>query len=697
MDEAPGHTMDNPTTDRSVDRDVMVANIGIDDEEEAYAKYVQLVDQQYIIYMQVTTFLYVVKGFDSYQKIGNGSYYHLEARMKGEDNINLSCRCNLGKMGGDCFHKRFYQEFQDSWFQQNEQGPETNGAVVLFLRHMIGMREEIWLNRFLVECRSGSIAARSRSIVTYEGLDTRQGKWSCTKHMAPGTHCTHISRVKKLLQLIIGKWENGDEEGCKEESEPSNMYVVEGVNVGNTTEQSISYLPIMPPSWASLPEDPVLYTRADPNAKVPEVLSLDALSRSACGRHFYDNESSKMEKECTVYTLTGRHHCRIEVQSCPACPRARKCLIGPDPCNVRIFNFNNSILFTHELMDEYTNRYTRSETPFAAFIQAMGRIYVGWHETFIGEDLFRATWFAFATIQDMRDDMLCPDCGDAPENLIWNGVTLLFGRCHLRDMLRPPTYRYPGTLQHFRGRYPKQQWIPDPPNKDRKVTEQADHEGSSDDTDTPMSTRLQTDSSRCKSELLAVVKELLTAEAPAVAGVLYAVYGANAKQRDWRMRRHYRVLFEQLSANESTMQMVNESGLKVLKQFIESPTQEKASLLVDVPALMTVLQSELRLGKDMKLLILLCDENLENIRSNVEGGNDWRETGCCYSLPQIRMRPEYPNIPGDTKPEKDTKHGGKCSKYYSTYREQQLTGGLMCAWCTHSICYGFHCIPKGEG
>lgn len=21
----------------------------------------------------------------------------------------------------------------------------------------------------------------------------------------------------------------------------------------------------------------------------------------------------------------------------------------------------------------------------------------------------------------------------------------------------------------------------------------------------------------------------------------------------------------------------------------------------------------------------------------------------------------------------------------------------MCAWCTHSICYGFHCIPSGEG
>ncbi|EEB95777.1 hypothetical protein MPER_05201 [Moniliophthora perniciosa FA553] len=306
----------------------------------------------------------------------------------------------------------------------------------------------------------------------------------------------------------------------------------------------------MPPSWASLPEDPVLYTRADPNAKLPEVLSLDALSRSACSHHFYDNGSVKIEKECTVYTLTGRHHCRIEVQNCPACPRARKCMIGPDPRNIGIFNFNNSVLFTHELLDEYTNRYTGSETPFAAFIQAMGRIYVGRHEIFIGEDLFRAVWFAFATIQEMRDDMVCPDCGDAPENLIWDGVTLAFGKRHLRDTLRPPTYRHPGAPQRCQVRNPKQQWIPDPPNKgvsaraemakwvrkwaDRKVAERDEQEGSSDETDRSMPTELQTESSRRESELLSVVKGLLTAEAPAVAGVLYAVYGANAEQRDWR-------------------------------------------------------------------------------------------------------------------------------------------------------------------
>ena len=41
--------------------------------------------------------------------------------------------------------------------------------------------------------------------------------------------------------------------------------------------------------------------------------------------------------------------------------------------------------------------------------------------------------------------------------------------------------------------------------------------------------------------------------------------------------------------------------------------------------------------------------------------------------------------------------GAKCSKYFTQYGERRLTGGIMCVWCTHSVCYGFHCIPRGEG
>jgi hypothetical protein len=66
-------------------------------------------------------------------------------------------------------------------------------------------------------------------------------------------------------------------------------------------------------------------------------------------------------------------------------------------------------------------------------------------------------------------------------------------------------------------------------------------------------------------------------------------------------------------------------------------------------------------------------------------------------MPKIRQRPTYPGLRYDRVKEKQGKRGGKCSKYYSKYGQQRLTGGIMCVWCTHSICYGFHCIPSSEG
>lgn len=77
------------------------------------------------------------------------------------------------------------------------------------------------------------------------------------------------------------------------------------------------------------------------------------------------------------------------------------------------------------------------------------------------------------------------------------------------------------------------------------------------------------------------------------------------------------------------------------------------------------------------------------------------QTGCFYGGPRIRNRPDYPNLKSDKKTERATvtESGGSigCNKYYETYGKKGLTGGLMVAWCTHSVCLGFHCIPKGEG
>ena len=65
-------------------------------------------------------------------------------------------------------------------------------------------------------------------------------------------------------------------------------------------------------------------------------------------------------------------------------------------------------------------------------------------------------------------------------------------------------------------------------------------------------------------------------------------------------------------------------------------------------------------------------------------------------MPQTHYRPKYLRLKEDSLCESDGR-GGQCSKYYWQYSQQRLTGGIMCAWCTHSICYGFHCIPIGEG
>ncbi|KAG2347970.1 hypothetical protein BDR05DRAFT_875440 [Suillus weaverae] len=40
---------------------------------------------------------------------------------------------------------------------------------------------------------------------------------------------------------------------------------------------------------------------------------------------------------------------------------------------------------------------------------------------------------------------------------------------------------------------------------------------------------------------------------------------------------------------------------------------------------------------------------------------------------------------------------GDCNKFYKTYSKNNLTGGILILWCTHSVCLGFHSIPVVEG
>lgn len=70
-------------------------------------------------------------------------------------------------------------------------------------------------------------------------------------------------------------------------------------------------------------------------------------------------------------------------------------------------------------------------------------------------------------------------------------------------------------------------------------------------------------------------------------------------------------------------------------------------------------------------------------------------------MPEIRQRPKYPSLAYESGSDgigiDDDKDSDICQKFYSTYSKKRLTGGIMCVWCTHSVCYGFHCIPSAEG
>jgi CxC4 like cysteine cluster associated with KDZ transposases len=115
--------------------------------------------------------------------------------------------------------------------------------------------------------------------------------------------------------------------------------------------------------------------------------------------------------------------------------------IGPECGDIGLFNFNNRVLMTHNLLDDYTSCFTSSETPFTAWVAVTARRYESEHSDhkFVSEPMLRAAWFSYVKLQYLDGDMECPDCGPSPENIIWDGVTLAFHRKHLLPTLCPPT------------------------------------------------------------------------------------------------------------------------------------------------------------------------------------------------------------------------------------------------------------------
>lgn len=204
---------------------------------------------------------------------------------------------------------------------------------------------------------------------------------------------------------------------------------------------AISHEHVPVPIWATLPADPALYPRPPPIRSSPIKISLDEHSRCSCGARKV-NILPTAWSPCKVYSLLEVFTCEIETQVCPnGCSRGGYRFIGPDCSRIGLFNYNNRILFSHDLLNDYTLCYTTSETPFTAWVTTTQTRYMQFfpEAKFVSEEVFRAAWFSFASLQFFGDDMQCPVCGPEPSTVIFDGVSISFGRKHLTDTLKPPT------------------------------------------------------------------------------------------------------------------------------------------------------------------------------------------------------------------------------------------------------------------
>lgn len=106
------------------------------------------------------------------------------------------------------------------------------------------------------------------------------------------------------------------------------MILVEHVHLAVQRDSSVSYLPVMPPTWASLPEDEQLCDRPLV-LNVPEVIHLTELTHCTCGTE-RSSTAPNIFMDCTMYTLTEGVKMSIEVQVCHICLTGRGRYVGPD-------------------------------------------------------------------------------------------------------------------------------------------------------------------------------------------------------------------------------------------------------------------------------------------------------------------------------------------------------------------------------
>ncbi|KAJ2919045.1 hypothetical protein MD484_g1311, partial [Candolleomyces efflorescens] len=697
VDQAPvaitGWDCEDPDQSASPARgpvDDVIAGPDLGSDESILTAYAELVDAAVAVFQHIGDGIFVVQGWDARRK-----------------------QLTLGNEVGVAFYET------ESLLEQNPLGDYGDPRAAVFLRQPVPNTTDI-TTMFSVKSLSSS-ALKGRAIVQHTGTLPWKGTWKCSKE--PGNiACPHIKIAFEVLrEELKGLLGELDEDTEFDPTMFGSDSMVGGEGLAKLAHSgAVSHLPILPPISAGLKSDPPLYPRPPPFRTAPSaVFKLNSQSSCPCpgGRTFFDPGRPTVVRQCRIYTLCAPYDAEIEVQSCPTCPRARRRLIGPDLREFGLFNFNNSSIVSHELLDEYTMSYVTSETPFVAWCSVVGHRYTVSGSQFMSDGYFLPIWFSYATLLALDNDMSCLRCGPYPETTIWDGITLAFGKKHLAATLRPPT-KTSATASITRTKtkhHPRQQLLVDEELRlQLRLSLDVPRNSGASKTPDPQDPEVLD-----HLERIEWVSEELQAVCGSLALLFLKGYGATPFSEGRRPPSCLDSFFKQIAAEESVLQMINGAALEDLNIFIADPIPANVTRVLSIPGLYKILQN----GPELKGFILPIPELLpmvkwlanratevlrelmveaESLDSAISCATavetlDWRVTGCIYSLPQIRYRPIYSKLRGDGQKDKSSKRGDRCGKYYSQYGEGTLTGGIMVAWCTHSICYGFHCIPESEG
>jgi len=241
-------------------------------------------------------------------------------------------------------------------------------------------------------------------------------------------NCRHIQTTKKEVgRLDIFT------------SDPASKEMAAEAFAEETAKRAVSHLPISPPEWCRLPADNNEIPRVSfqGGRNLPSRFTLDSNSRCSCG----ETESSLpvTDSELIIYTSSGAIYKTVEKRYCPSCRNTKGC-IGPDLREYGVFNWNNTIAFSHELMHSYTSQFTTSETPIFAFHQTVINTYLNERspKALCSLRTFVLAYFAFARLVLISSKMECPQCGPNPPIVIADGVSISFPK-HRLESLKPPT------------------------------------------------------------------------------------------------------------------------------------------------------------------------------------------------------------------------------------------------------------------